>query len=494
MQLHHESSFPAPTPRGHTVRLLSLLGTGSNSSVFRADYFPAGSRPAHETCEQWQEAGADVAVKIPRDGVDLAHEASMLNRFAHPNVVRLVGNHTDDTHGELSGAIVVERCSDGTLEDRVMRQALTASEVHLLVSAIGSALSAIHKAGWIHGDVNPSNIGLRSTEPPCLFDFETARPINGTPASSDERATIEFSGAELPTAPISDVRSLAATALWALGTPEEFSMADRHVSDGLQRIIARCDTGQATIAEQSTPGAAEPLHLESSTDDDCSLDALLAVFDPVPRASGLTRPADYHSLVASSDHDDSNRPRTRTFGPRPNSPHPSGAAHDTEDDAYNEDTGAEALYPGRRLIAAAVCALGLLLLVGFGIVSSPAAEATEPPPSDAISESRVTAAASLDRNAVAWSVELGSAQLSVNGVAMTFTPGQRGDLAAVGDWDCDGLETLGVFRPSTGTWFAFTTWETDSLSTVEILTDPNPTSPELWVVTNAQGCDRPALT
>jgi hypothetical protein len=36
--------------------------------------------------------------------------------------------------------------------------------------------------------------------------------------------------------------------------------------------------------------------------------------------------------------------------------------------------------------------------------------------------------------------------------------GERGDLVAVGDWDCDGTATPGVLRPGTGEIFLFDAW------------------------------------
>jgi hypothetical protein len=36
--------------------------------------------------------------------------------------------------------------------------------------------------------------------------------------------------------------------------------------------------------------------------------------------------------------------------------------------------------------------------------------------------------------------------------------GAAGDVVAVGDWDCDGKETLALLRPSTGALYAFLSW------------------------------------
>jgi hypothetical protein len=39
-----------------------------------------------------------------------------------------------------------------------------------------------------------------------------------------------------------------------------------------------------------------------------------------------------------------------------------------------------------------------------------------------------------------------------------FALGQDGDVPMLGDWDCDGVATPGLFRPSTGESFVFGGW------------------------------------
>ena len=80
-----------------------------------------------------------------------------------------------------------------------------------------------------------------------------------------------------------------------------------------------------------------------------------------------------------------------------------------------------------------------------------------------------------------------------------FLAGRVGDLAAIGDWNCDGTPTLGVLRPSTGAWFTFGSWEADVVSTSEIIASPYTTRSELTsldlvVEIDATGCAQPMVS
>ena len=53
-----------------------------------------------------------------------------------------------------------------------------------------------------------------------------------------------------------------------------------------------------------------------------------------------------------------------------------------------------------------------------------------------------------------WFLDLnGNHRWDGSGVDGLYTFGRSGDLPVTGDWDCDGVTDIGVFRPSTGQWF-----------------------------------------
>ena len=80
-----------------------------------------------------------------------------------------------------------------------------------------AGIAAIHKAGWIHGDISSRNVLLNSESNQVkVIDFEFARPLNETPGNGEiNRGTKEY------TAPEVDVYNIKATSpasdIWALG-------------------------------------------------------------------------------------------------------------------------------------------------------------------------------------------------------------------------------------------------------------------------------------
>jgi hypothetical protein len=57
----------------------------------------------------------------------------------------------------------------------------------------------------------------------------------------------------------------------------------------------------------------------------------------------------------------------------------------------------------------------------------------------------------------------GDGTLRVDGIA--YRVGAAGDTVVVGDWNCDGTDTPAVFRPSTGSVFAYDAWATEGSTT-----------------------------
>ena len=182
-------------------RLLEQLGAGGMADVWLATD---------------QISGARVAVK--RLHPHLAANPAMVERFAreagaaaavhHPNVVRALDAGPND--------IVLEYVAGESLADRLRRGPLEAASVERVGADLGSALAAVHAAGFVHGDVTPGNVILDEDGVAHLTDFGIARPA--TPG--DAGAPVgELMGTRPFVAPevMAGARATPASDVWSLG-------------------------------------------------------------------------------------------------------------------------------------------------------------------------------------------------------------------------------------------------------------------------------------
>ena len=123
--------------------------------------------------------GTDVAVKLlttdqardPRIRARFVSRARDLSRLSDDRVVRV------HEVGEFEGRpyLVMELFDGGTLDDRLADgRTLDPDAIGRLVDDLGAAIVVVHAAGFAHGDVKPSNVGIRRSgvhEQPVLADF-----------------------------------------------------------------------------------------------------------------------------------------------------------------------------------------------------------------------------------------------------------------------------------------------------------------------------------
>lgn len=178
-------------PEGYVVsrwRIGAPIATGSWSSVYEATAI-AGPEPGSEP------EPAPVAVKFMPTGTvtqrQLAHLADMARReqeahrrLQHGRLVQLFDAVVidDHDHPELDGAValVAER-AEASLADVIARTAgKPVADAPRILAEICEGLAHMHAAGWVHGDLKPSNILLMADGSVRLADFGLSAELDGT--------------------------------------------------------------------------------------------------------------------------------------------------------------------------------------------------------------------------------------------------------------------------------------------------------------------------
>ncbi|CAF3404709.1 unnamed protein product [Rotaria socialis] len=116
----------------------------------------------------------------PNESLDAEHEASILARLRHPNIVRFYDSFVDALHF----CIVTDYCEDGDLDQflkslRKQRSRLQMDQVIDLFMQLLSAINFLHSRKILHRDIKTSNIFLKRN---CvkLGDFGISRLMINT--------------------------------------------------------------------------------------------------------------------------------------------------------------------------------------------------------------------------------------------------------------------------------------------------------------------------
>ncbi|MFE6709494.1 bifunctional serine/threonine-protein kinase/glutamate ABC transporter substrate-binding protein [Streptomyces sp. NPDC057695] len=160
--------------------LVERLGGGGMGTVWRArdlalhrDVALKEVRPPDPSLAEYDpEAARQLRIRVLR-------EARALARVAHPHVVTV--HHIVDGGEGTYPWLVMELVPGGSLQDRLDRGVLAASEAAALGRGILAGLRAAHAAGIQHRDVKPPNVLIRPDGQPVLTDFGIAA-IHGATA------------------------------------------------------------------------------------------------------------------------------------------------------------------------------------------------------------------------------------------------------------------------------------------------------------------------
>jgi eukaryotic-like serine/threonine-protein kinase len=149
--------------------LLREVGRGGAAVVYEAADRLLGRRVALKVYHQ-----------LDRDRAQLQHETHVAVLLAGPGIVRVI-----DVDLSL-GWLALEWAPLGTVAALIRaRRADLLLPVGRWATPLAVALARVHERGWVHHDVKPANVALRSPDAPILTDFGIARRVGEpSPAGS----------------------------------------------------------------------------------------------------------------------------------------------------------------------------------------------------------------------------------------------------------------------------------------------------------------------
>lgn len=233
-------SAPLPAPRSATEsaadwapsqagswRLEGVLGEGTLARVFAAQ--PIGSPPGRPAAyalkmlrPRWHDRPEAIAL--------LRREAAIGQSVAHPHLVAILAA------GALEPPyfVVMPRLAGETLGAKLRRTRTLGTLQSLWIARqTAEALEALHRRGFLHGDVKPDNVQLAPTGHVTLLDLSFARPMNadGAPANLSLVGTPNYLapeqiGSTLRGDARSDIYSLGAVLYEMLTGRPPFAAAD----------------------------------------------------------------------------------------------------------------------------------------------------------------------------------------------------------------------------------------------------------------------------
>jgi tetratricopeptide (TPR) repeat protein len=163
---------PMPTRLGR-FELGACLGRGAMGEVY----------VAHDP-----QLGRQVALKLPRTGGDVLHEARMMAQVRHPHVIAV---YEAGTAGDIP-YVVMEHVEG---KDLASIGKLPEAVVVAHIAGVARALAAVHAVGLVHRDVKPANIIVDSDGRARLGDFGLAGIESNGAAADDHALDITRSGA-----------------------------------------------------------------------------------------------------------------------------------------------------------------------------------------------------------------------------------------------------------------------------------------------------------
>ena len=173
------------------------------------------------------------------------HEASIMSKLDHPNIVRFFGTYYPDEHSDTPPYIVMERCMQ-SLSNYIRKNShIPLRERLTILHGVADAQCYLHSLKIVHGDLTPSNILLSKDHKPKLGDFGSAMFL-----VDGEKLTTQAPGAAnyMPPEASGDNCSYDEKVdIYSFGCVIYFTLTGRELKGGemlrhriLQRLVERC--------------------------------------------------------------------------------------------------------------------------------------------------------------------------------------------------------------------------------------------------------------
>jgi serine/threonine protein kinase len=247
------TQYPNALPLGSMLmeyRLENVLGVGGFGITYLAhdtllekdvaikEYFPSSSvsRGADKSVTL---TGPDMAEEY-ETGLDrFLKEARTLAGFSHPNIVRV--NRYFKSNG--TGYMVMDYEDGESLKSWLKRNPQPPLDsIKALLGPLLDGIEKVHDAGFLHRDIKPDNIFVRSAGDPVLIDFGSARAAAGqtrtlTTLVTPGYAPFEQYASGAPQGPWTDIYAMGGVLFYAVTGRNPPDAIARMKGDALQGLL-----------------------------------------------------------------------------------------------------------------------------------------------------------------------------------------------------------------------------------------------------------------
>jgi TonB family protein len=215
--------------------LLELLGSSARGPVFRTELKTANAsqRAAIKLIPVSPES-AESQLSVLRSAIELSH----------PNLIKIFDAGQCQIKGGLAIYVVMEY-ADENLAQVLPSRALTAGEAGQMLPPLVEGLSYLHRKGFVHGRIQPSNV--MAVGETLKLSTDCVQKV-GDPATQPEAGKPGYAAPEGPrNIPASDVWSLGAILVSALATEsrgqaseQQLTLVPNSIPEPFRRIAREC--------------------------------------------------------------------------------------------------------------------------------------------------------------------------------------------------------------------------------------------------------------